>query len=93
MCIFFFSDFFPLLVTIVAEIWLLDSVARLNLWDKIFGKVERNSFIALTGKWDHSALVLSRMCVPLGDGSDESQCFRSRACIAHGLSSDWLVVR
>ena len=34
---------------LVAEIWPLYTGARLNLRDRAFGKVERNSFIALAG--------------------------------------------
>ena len=35
----------------VAEIWLLYSGAGLNLRDRVFGEVEKNSFIALHAKW------------------------------------------
>ena len=35
----------------VAEIWLLYISAGLNLRDRVFGEVEKNSFISLHAKW------------------------------------------
>ena len=38
--------------------------AKLNLGDRVWGEVEKNSFIALPGKGGHSRLMPSRLYVP-----------------------------
>ena len=38
--------------------------AEMNLGDKVWGEVEKNSFIALPGKWGHSWLMPSRLYIP-----------------------------
>ena len=47
-----------------AEIQPLYTGTELNLRDRVLGKVEKNSFIALSGKGDHSGLMPSKLCVP-----------------------------
>jgi len=36
---------------------------ELNLRDRVLGEVDKNSFIALSGKGGHSKLVPSKLCV------------------------------
>ena len=45
--------------------------AELNLRDRVVGEVEKNSFITLPGKGDHSGLIPSKPCIPAGVGSEE----------------------
>ena len=40
------------------------SGAKLNLRDKSLGEVKKNSFIVLPGKWGHSGLLPSKLCIP-----------------------------
>ena len=44
--------------------WPLYTGAKLNLRDRVLGKAENNSFIALPGKGGHSELMDSKLCVP-----------------------------
>ena len=39
--------------------------AKSNLWDRVLGEIEKNSFIALPGKWGHSGLLPSKTMCPL----------------------------
>ena len=42
------------------------------LGDRVFGEVEKHSFIALPGKWGHGGLTPSTPCVsPPGGGSEQ----------------------
>lgn len=52
-----------------------ESGLRLRNRDLILGEVliEKNSFISLPGKGDHSGLIPSKPCVPAGVGSEEFQ--------------------
>ena len=46
--------------------------ARSNLGDRVLGKVEKNSFIALLGKGEHSRLLpLKTMCTNQGGFAEE----------------------
>ena len=47
----------------VAEAQPLYSGAKLNLGDRVWGEVKKNSFIALPGKGGHSQLMPSRLYV------------------------------
>ena len=46
-----------------AEIRVLYTSTKLNLGDRVLGEVEKNNFIALPGKGDHSGLMPSELCV------------------------------
>lgn len=50
-----------------------ESGLRLRNRDLILGEglTEKNSFISLPGKGDHSGLIPSKPCVPAGVGSEE----------------------
>ena len=41
---------------------------KLNLRDRVWGEVEKNSFTALPGKEGHRGLMLSKLCVPTWRG-------------------------
>ena len=47
----------------VAEIQPLYMGTELNLRDRVLGEVDKNCFIALSGKGGHSKLVPSKLCV------------------------------
>ena len=64
---------------IVAEIWPLYTGSELNLRDRVLGEAEKNRFIALPRKGGHSGLMPSRLCVPIGGGSEESYSNGSRS--------------
>ena len=63
--------------------------AEWNLDDRVLGKVENNSFIALPGKGGHSALIPLKTVSPslegfceefYSDGSREGLLVRNRVC-------------
>ena len=43
--------------------WSLYPDTKLNLGDRVLGEVEKDSFIALSGKAGHRGLMLSKLCV------------------------------
>ena len=47
-----------------SQIWPLYPNTKLILKDRVFGEVEKNSFIVLPGKGGHSGLMPSKLCVP-----------------------------
>ena len=50
----------------------LFSSAKLNLRDRVLGKIEKNSFIALTGRRGQSGLLSSEaVCLNLGGFGEE----------------------
>ena len=50
----------------------LYSDTELNIGDRVWGQVNKNSFIALPGKGDPSRLMPSKLCVPQpGWGSEK----------------------
>ena len=50
------------------------SNTELNLGARVDGEVEKKSFLVLPGKWDHSGLMPSKLCVPIGGGvADKDQ--------------------
>ena len=51
-----------------SQIWPLDPNTKLILWDRVLGEVEKNSFIALSGKGGPSKLTPSKLCVWPGGG-------------------------
>ena len=63
----------------VVKIQPLSTGTKLNLGDRVLGEAEKNSFIALPGKVSHGGLILSRLCVHLGEGSQESYSYHSRS--------------
>ena len=72
----------------------LDSVldTKLNLGDRVFGEVEKHSFIALPGKGGHGGLTPQHRVCPHLVGAVRS-C-RAMVQSGHGLSSDqWVVSR
>ena len=48
----------------VAEIRPLFTGAEQKRVERVLGEVEKNSFIALPGRADHSGLLPSELCVP-----------------------------
>ena len=46
-----------------AETWPLCAVTELNLGNRVLGEEEKNSFIALPTKGNHSGLMPSKSCV------------------------------
>ena len=53
--------------------------AKLNLGDRVLDKVEKNSFVALQGKWGHSRLVpLKTLCPSPGGFGEEFYSSGSR---------------
>ena len=60
---------FPCLVLILMlEVQPLCTSAKRNLRDRVLGDVEKNSFIALSGKGGHSSLMPSSLCGPTQEG-------------------------
>ena len=61
------------LLIMMLKTWPLCTSAELNLRDRVLGEVliEKNSFIILPGKGDHSGLIPSKPCVPAGVGNEE----------------------
>ena len=53
-------------VILDTETWPLYTDAKLNLRDRVSGEVEKNSFVALPGKGEHSGLLPSKLCPYLG---------------------------
>ena len=49
----------------------LCSDTELNIGDRVWGEVNKNSFIALPGKGDPSRLMPSKLCVPQPGGGME----------------------
>ena len=44
--------------------WPLYPDTKLNLRDRVLGEVQKNSFIALSGKGGRRGLMPSKLCVP-----------------------------
>ena len=47
---------------------LMYNDTKSNLGDRVLGEVEKNSFIVLPGKGDHSRLMPSKLCGPTWRG-------------------------
>ena len=54
--------------------------AKSNLGDKVLGEVEKNSFIALPSKGDHSGLMPSKLCPREFPGSPVVRTWRFHCC-------------
>ena len=58
----------PAFCLLMPKTWPLCTGAKSNLRDRVLGEVEKNRFIALTGKGEHSGLMPSKtVCPNLGD--------------------------
>lgn len=66
--------------TDVATTWPLHTGAELNRGNRVWGEVEKNSFVALPGPGSHSRLVLSKLC-PSWRGSEEQGVVSSRSLL------------
>ena len=53
------------LVKLMPKTEPLCTSTKLNLRDRVLGKVEKNSFIALPGKGGHRGLMPSKLCLHL----------------------------
>ena len=47
-----------------AKCGLFSPYTKLNLRDRVLGEVQKNSFIALSGKGGRRGLMPSKLCVP-----------------------------
>ena len=78
-----FKDNFPevyVKLLLMSKTWPLCTCPKSNLGDKVLDEVEKNSFIALSGKGGHSRLMpLRTVCPHLGGSGEEFYSNSSRA--------------